>query len=46
MWNAVVSVGLKMVVLLVGWVGKCFSELGTLRRRLDQAKLEFEMVDL
>ena len=29
-----------MVVLLVGWVGKCCSELGTcVRRKLDQAKL-------
>ena len=28
-WNAVVNVGWKMVVLLVGWIGKCCSELGT-----------------
>ena len=28
-WNAVVSVGWKILVLLVGWVGKCCSELGT-----------------
>ena len=28
-WKAVVNVEWKMIVLLVGWVGKCCSELGT-----------------
>ena len=26
LWNAVVNVGWEMVLLLVGWVGKCSSE--------------------
>ena len=30
-WNAVVNMEWKMILLLVGWVGKCSSELGTRR---------------